>query len=150
MLQSMVHIVTTGRYSFKDLLSHMRTPVKSTHRGSFYISRQPGNLLHFEDQLHNLCHIFRKMPFIGAFAKLRKVTISFMSVRPSASNNSAPSGWIFMKFDIQAFLWNSVEKIQVSLKSDKNNWYFTWRPTDIFNHISLSSSWNEKYFRQKL
>jgi len=35
----------------------------------------------------------------------------------------------------------SVEKIQVSLKSDKNNGYFTWcRPIYIFNHISLSSS----------
>jgi len=32
---------------------------------------------------------------------------------------------------------NSVEKIQISLKSDKNNWYFTWRPIYIFYHISL-------------
>jgi len=28
-----------------------------------------------------------------------------------------------------------VEKIQVSLKSDKNNEYFTWRPIYIFDHI---------------
>jgi len=34
----------------------------------------------------------------------------------------------------------SVEKIQVSLKSGKNNWYFTWRPMYIFDHISLISS----------
>jgi len=33
-----------------------------------------------------------------------------------------------------------VQKIQVSLKSDKNNGYFTWRPTCIFDYISLSSS----------
>jgi hypothetical protein len=33
-----------------------------------------------------------------------------------------------------------VEKIQVSLQSDKNNQYFTWRPMYIFDHISLSSS----------
>jgi len=33
-----------------------------------------------------------------------------------------------------------VEKIQVSLKSDKNNGYFTWRPIYIFDHISLSFS----------
>jgi hypothetical protein len=33
--------------------------------------------------------------FVGAFAKLRKATIRFMSVRLSAWNNSAPTGWIF-------------------------------------------------------
>ena len=34
-----------------------------------------------------------------------------------------------------------VEKMQVSLKSDKYNGHFTWRPICIFDHISLSSSW---------
>jgi hypothetical protein len=33
----------------------------------------------------------------------------------------------------------SVEKIQVSLKSDKNKGYFTWRPICIYD-ISLNSS----------
>jgi len=33
----------------------------------------------------------------------------------------------------------SVPKIQVSLKSDKNNRYFTWRPIYIYDHISLNS-----------
>jgi len=28
----------------------------------------------------------------------------------------------------------------VSLKSDNNNRYFTWRPTYIYNYLSLSSS----------
>jgi len=42
---------------------------------------------------------------LGAFAKLRKATISFvMSVRlsghPSVWNNSTPTGRIFMKFDM--------------------------------------------------
>ena len=52
------------------------------------------------------------------------------------------------------FSWNSylsifqksVEHIRVSLKSDKNIGYFTWRPIYIYGDISL----NEKYFRQKL
>jgi len=35
--------------------------------------------------------------FLGAFAKLQKTTISFVL---SVCNNSAPTGWIFMKFDI--------------------------------------------------
>jgi hypothetical protein len=54
-----------------------------------------------------------------------------MSVCPSVHpqrNNSAPAGWIFMKFDTWFFFSKSVEKIQVSLKSDKNNGHFTWRP----------------------
>ena len=43
--------------------------------------------------------------FLGAFAKLRKATISFvMSVCPSARlsawNNSAPNGRNFLKFDV--------------------------------------------------
>jgi hypothetical protein len=37
----------------------------------------------------------------GAFAKLRKASITFvMSVRPSAYNDLAPIGRIFMKFAI--------------------------------------------------
>ena len=41
-----------------------------------------------------------------------------------------------------------VLKIQVSLKSDKNNRYFTWTPIYISYYISPSSSYNEKCFRQ--
>jgi len=33
-----------------------------------------------------------------------------------------------------------VEKIQVSLKSDKNSRYFTWIPMDIYGNVSLSSA----------
>ena len=43
-----------------------------------------------------------------------------------------------------------VEKIQVSLKSDMNNRYFTWRPKNTYGNISLISSWNEKFFAQNL
>ena len=62
-----------------------------------------------------------------------------LSVCPSAWNNSAPTGRIFMKFDIWV-LFEIVEKIQVSLKSDKNNGYFTWRLIDTFDCIALTSS----------
>jgi hypothetical protein len=34
----------------------------------------------------------------------------------------------------------SCKKIQVSLKSDKNNRYFTWRPMYIYDDISQNSS----------
>jgi len=41
---------------------------------------------------------------LGAFAKLRRATISFvMSVRPSVWNTSAPTKRILVTFDIWAF-----------------------------------------------
>jgi hypothetical protein len=71
--------------------------------------------------LHLVCRYF-----LGAFAKLRKdTTNSAMSVRPSAWNNSAPTGRILMKVNIEDLSKKKDEKIQVSLKVDKNNGYFT-------------------------
>ena len=75
---------------------------------------------------------------LGAFAKLRKATITFvMSVRLSTWNNSTPTGRILIKFDSYAFFFGrSVEKIQVSSKSDKNKGYFTGRRLHICDNIS--------------
>jgi len=56
---------------------------------------------------------------------LRKATVSFvMSVRLSEWNNFAPTGRIFIKFDIGELFRKSAEKIQFPLKSDKNKGYF--------------------------
>jgi hypothetical protein len=38
--------------------------------------------------------------------------------------------------------------MQVSLKSEKNNECFMWRPNYMYDSISLSFSWNEICFRQ--
>jgi len=52
------------------------------------------------------CDIYQlDLCFLGALVKLQKGTISFvmsvfLSVCPSAWNNSTSTGWIFMKFDI--------------------------------------------------
>jgi len=54
-------------------------------------------------------------------------------VRSSVRSNLAPTWRIFMKFIFR----KSVQKIQFSLQSDKNNGYFTWRQMYIFDHISL-------------
>jgi hypothetical protein len=40
--------------------------------------------------------------FIGAFAKVRKATSSFVMI-PSVWNDPAATGWIFMKFGIIVF-----------------------------------------------
>jgi hypothetical protein len=81
------------------------------------------------------------------FAKLRKATVGFVKpVCPSAWKNSAHAGRIFTKFGILSIFRKSVEKIQVSLKSHNNKGCFIWRPLCIYDHISLNSSQNEKYF----
>ena len=75
----------------------------------------------------------------------------FVSSCPSVRVGQFASHWMdFHEILYDIFFGKSVEKIQVSLKSDKNNGYFTWRPWYMFDHISFSSSWNEKCFRQKL
>jgi hypothetical protein len=51
--------------------------------------------------------------FLGAFQKLRKVAVSFItSVRPSTWNNSSPTGRFFTKFDMSISKKKSVKKIE--------------------------------------
>jgi len=90
--------------------------------------------------------------FSGSFSKLRNVTISFvMSVRVQQLS----SNWMDFH-EIWVYFPKSVKKIQVLIKSDKGNGYFTCRPilymtTNMhFSHISFSSSKNKKRFRQNL
>jgi len=99
-----------------------------------------------------------EIKFLGAFVKLRKATTSFVaSFRPSARPPVHPSVHMekfgrhkayFHEILYLSIFRKSVEKIQISSKSNKNNGYFTWRPKYIFDHISLSSSYKEKCFGQ--
>jgi len=58
---------------------------------------------------------------LGAFAKLRKPTISFMSVRPSVRMEQLGSHWKdFHEMWYFSMFRKTVQKIQVPLKSDKN------------------------------
>jgi hypothetical protein len=78
--------------------------------------------------------LLRSLTFLGAFAKLRKATVSFvMSVRLSVRMEQLGSHWTdFHEIWYWRIFRKSVEKIQVSLKSDKSKGYFTWRPIYIF------------------
>ena len=58
------------------------------------------------------------------------------SVCPSAWSNSAPTGRIFHEIWYLKIIRKSFEKIRVSLKSDKNNGHFTWRPIYSFDLVS--------------
>ena len=81
---------------------------------------------------------------------MRKATISFvMSVCLSIRMEQLGSYWTdFDESWYMNFFRKSVEEIQLPLKSDKNNGYFTWRRFHIYNNISLNSSYNEKRLRQ--
>ena len=70
----------------------------------------------------------------------RLLASSFMSVRPSAWNYSAPNGWIFTKFHIWELFPTSSNKIQNLLKPCENNAYITQDLSTVFYHISLISS----------
>jgi len=84
-----------------------------------------GNITQRIETVHTILHSCTFIGLFGAFAKLRRETISFViSVCPSAWNNSAHIELTFMEFDMSIFR-KTVEKIQVSLKSEKNNGYFT-------------------------
>jgi hypothetical protein len=56
-----------------------------------------------------------------------------------------PTDGFSWKFIFEYFFRNSIEKIKISLKSDKNDGYFTRRPLYIRDNISLNSSYNEKF-----
>jgi hypothetical protein len=74
------------------------------------------------------------------------VAIGFvMSVHLSVRMEQIGSHWMY--FDetwYLRFFQKSVKKIQVSLKSDKNNGHFMWINFDI-QDILLNSSWNENF-----
>ena len=71
-------------------------------------------LMNHTKRVNTLCGNTKS--FLDAFAKLRKATIgSVMSVCPSAWNNSAPTGRIFMKFDIWVFFENQLRKFKLDL-----------------------------------
>ena len=87
------------------------TQCQLPHVTNTYIGRLLANvceLLYVLTDKISVCHPL----FLGEYAKLWKATISFIvSVRPSAWNNSAPTGRIFMKFDIRVFLKNCPENL---------------------------------------
>jgi hypothetical protein len=84
----------------------------------------------------NLYTVFGRIHrrILVAFAKLRRATISFvMSVCPSVRMEQLDAHWTyFHKIWYLSFFRKSVKKIQVSLESNKNYGYFTWRRFDIF------------------
>ena len=80
--------------------------------------------------------------FLGAFAKLRKATITFvMSVCPSVRMEYLGSHWTdFHWIWYLSIFRKSLERIQVLLKSDRNDGCFTRSLLYSFEYIPLISS----------
>jgi hypothetical protein len=82
------------------------------------------------------CHsYFTVVILLGSFASLWKAIISFvMSVCPHGTTRLPLDGF-GLNLIFGFFFRKSVDKIQVSLKSDKNNGYFMWR---LFTFMAIS------------
>ena len=71
----------------------------------------------------------------------RILAASCPSVCPSVRTEELGYHWSdFLEIWYLSIFRKLLEKIRVSLKSDNNNMYFTWRPINIFDHMSLISS----------
>jgi hypothetical protein len=80
--------------------------------------------------------------FLGVFAKLRKSTINVaISVCLSLLKKQLGSQWTdFYEIWCFCIFRKSVAEVQVTLKCDKNNGYFTGRHFYIDDNVSLNSS----------
>jgi hypothetical protein len=93
---------------------------------------------------------------MDALEKSQKATITFvmsvrLPVRLSVCTEHLGSHWTdFHEISYFNMFSKSVQKIQVSSKSDKNNGHFTRRPMHAYGNISLNSSQNQECFRQNL
>jgi len=88
------------------------------------------------------------MPFLGAFAKLRKATISFVtSVCPPIRPSFCPHGTA--RLPRNGFSW-SFTFGYISLESDKNNGHFTRIPLYNYDNISLNSFLEWEMFQTKV
>ena len=114
-----ISIVNDSQYNFMELfvVYFLKNHQWGRKSGQFltddliHKKNVPKTKLHF-----NIILIFRR------FCKIAKSNYCVSlrpPVRPSARNNSAPTGRIFKKSDISIFR-KYVEKIQVPLKSNKN------------------------------
>ena len=79
-----------------------------------------------------LCHNFFSCSNVDKLLYFIGIASSRLSVRMELGSHWADSHeiwylWIFRK---------SVEKVQVSLKSDKNKGYFTWRPISFLSYLA--------------
>ena len=73
--------------------------------------------------------------FLAALAKLRASSYSFRpSIRPCGKTR-LPLDVFWLNVMFQLFFRKFVEKVELSLKPDRNNGYFTWRSFHIYDNM---------------
>ena len=144
-------IPKTKSYMRRQLNLKMFCCWLTSHRGitlqNSLVYRQPGLIP------KNSVFLSHRCDFEWRARNLRKATVSFVIslVRPSLRIQQLVSHWT--GFPIMwhwSIFRKSIEKIQVSLKSDKNNGYFTWRHILIYDSISLYSIRMKKIFEAEV
>jgi len=100
--------------------------------------------------INTLCG--QNVELLGPVAQLRTATVGFvMTVRLSARMKQLGSHRTnFHEISELRIFLKSVEKIQVPLKSDKNNARFTCRPTHMYGQMSRGSAHSDRCCRHKL
>jgi hypothetical protein len=87
------------------------------------------------------CHLCPLYNTFGAFPNLWKVAMSVFTSFCSHGATRLPLDGLSCSLNISR---KSVKEIQLSLKCDKNNRYFTLRPIYICGRFSLNACWNEQ------
>ena len=126
--------------SRRELSSRFFSSCKARRRRKFTPFWQKHKLVSFLVGLRIYQHPYRTHfnVFLGVFIKLRKATSNLVMSRLSVRMGQVDSRWTdFCEILYLRGFRKSVEKIQVSLKSDNNNGYFTWWSV----HIIVISRW---------
>jgi predicted nucleic acid-binding Zn ribbon protein len=97
----------TGTEECRKIMSFMTVEMRAKSR-TMYLPYTSRERCHYA----KLPGLLRHIRFLGAFPKLRKAAISFMSVCLSAWNNSAFTGRIFVKFGIWVCFENLSRKFK--------------------------------------
>ena len=131
------YLVPTCYRSVVYLLTYLRQCRVLFSKCTLYCLCSHRNVMTSRKTKQRMCAVFRR---VRKIAKSDYERISFvMSVCPHGTTRLPLDG-----FSLHLSIFRkSVEKIQVSLKYDKNNGHFTWRPGYIYVNISLISSYNE-------
>jgi hypothetical protein len=137
----------TDLRTFREGITHLRNDGNYFHQSAQQKSPNDFNLHRYRCQGFKLrFHLF--LILSGAFAKLRKATISFVAY--VCLQGKLCSHWTFHEIRYLSIFRKSVRKIQLSLKSDKNKGHFTWRPVYIYGRPSLNYTLEWEMFQKKV
>jgi hypothetical protein len=123
-------------------------------------------VLHCPNYLQSFCRnpvtianflVSFELEILHSLRRIRKIAKSFItsvspplrpSVRPHGTTRLPPVGFSWLL--IFEYFLKFCSENQAPLTPDKDNGYFTWRRKCIYGNICLGSSYNEKYYRQKV